>query len=41
VEKAVWDESQGQWELTVQDVTKKESFVTKAEVLINAAGFLR
>nr|GFD25454.1 hypothetical protein [Tanacetum cinerariifolium] len=40
IEKAVWDGDAGTWTISIRDLEKNTSFVTKAEVLINAAGFL-
>lgn len=41
VDKAVWSPKEGRWEVSVQDLKHEQVFIDKAEVLINAAGFLK
>lgn len=41
VEKAVWNASEGKWEVHIRDLESNSSLVDKAEVLINATGFLK
>ncbi|OAL56021.1 FAD/NAD(P)-binding domain-containing protein [Pyrenochaeta sp. DS3sAY3a] len=40
VEQAIWKEDEGLWELQVLDQARNIRFITSAECLINAAGFL-
>ncbi|OJD16203.1 hypothetical protein AJ78_03635 [Emergomyces pasteurianus Ep9510] len=40
VKAAAWDEESGTWEVTVQNLLSGETFVDKAEVLINGSGVL-
>lgn len=41
VDKAVWNPEEGKWEVSVYDLEHGQVFIDKAEVLINAAGFLK
>jgi cation diffusion facilitator CzcD-associated flavoprotein CzcO len=41
VKAAVWNDSAGVWEVEVEDSASGSVFTDRAEVLINAAGFLK
>lgn len=41
VEHAEWNPARGQWDIRVRNLKDGKSFVDQAEVLINAAGFLK
>lgn len=41
VTEAVWDKKRGKWKVQVEDLENKKSFTDEAEILINAAGFLK
>lgn len=38
---ATWNGKTGQWEIEVEDLKTGKTFVDKAEVFINACGFLK
>jgi cation diffusion facilitator CzcD-associated flavoprotein CzcO len=41
VTAAMWNEQNGKWSVTIQDFENQKSFIDEAEILINAAGFLK
>jgi hypothetical protein len=36
-----WDDKTGQWQIEVEDIKAGKKFLDKAEVFINACGFLK
>jgi cation diffusion facilitator CzcD-associated flavoprotein CzcO len=38
---AKWDNEAGQWEVEVEDIMGGRKFTDKAEILLNATGFLK
>jgi len=39
--KATWDDESGRWILQVEDLVAKKTIEDRAEVVINATGFLK